>query len=328
MATIGITGGAGFIGFSLSKYLSKKKNNNIIIIDNLIRSNQTRKTIKSAKNIKFYKTNIKNKNQLIKNLKTCDIVIHLAAINGTENFYNIPGEIIDVSSKGIINVVEACKKNKIKKLLIASSSEVYNNPSIIPTDENVPIIIPDIMNPRFSYSGGKIFSELYSIHYASIFIKDVIIFRPHNIYGPDMGTKHVIPEIILKLLKQDKRKKNTLKIKGDGKQIRSFMYIDDFLFAIDLLLKKGKTGIYNIGNNNPININDLIKVIASKLDITYSIKKISKPKGDILKRIPNINKIKKIGFKNKVALSSGLDKTINWYKDNIDKINKKNKYLL
>ena len=143
-----------------------------------------------------------------------------------------------------------------------------------------------------------------------------------------MGTKHVIPEIILKLLKQDKRKKNTLKIKGDGKQIRSFMYIDDFLFAIDLLLKKGKTGIYNIGNNNPININDLIKVIASKLDITYSIKKISKPKGDILKRIPNINKIKKIGFKNKVALSSGLDKTINWYKDNIDKINKKNKYLL
>ncbi len=327
MITIGITGGAGFIGFSLANYLSKKKNNKIIIIDNLIRSNKTKKIIETKGNIKFYKTNIKNQNQLIKNLKYCDIVIHLAAINGTENFYTIPDEIIDVSSKGIINVVEACKRNNIQKLLIASSSEVYNNPIVIPTDEKVPLIIPDVMNPRFSYSGGKIFSELYSIHYASIYIKDVIIFRPHNVYGPDMGTKHVIPEFILKFLKQNQNKKNILIVKGDGNQIRSFIYIDDFLRAIDLLLKKGKTGIYNIGNNKPVKIIELINIIASKMDVSFSLKKISKPRGDILKRIPNIKKIKKIGFKNKLSLSKGLDKTISWYKKNYNKIKKNNELL-
>jgi len=331
MRTIGITGGAGFIGLYLAKFFSQKKGYKIIIVDNLVRSNQNKKLIKKIKNIQFLKTDVRDLNKLTKNLSNCNFVIHLAAINGTDNFYKIPYEVIDVASKGIINVVSACKINKIKNLLVASSSEVYNNPLRVPTNESVPLIIPDIINPRFSYSAGKIFSELYSLHYASKFIKRVIIFRPHNVYGPNMGKKHVIPEIIMKLLNANnniKNKKNIIQIKGNGKQIRSFIFIDDFAKAVEILILKGKTGVYNIGNTEPISIVKLISIIADKLNIKSKTSYLAKPKGDVNKRVPDIKKIKELGFRNKINLSKGLDITLSWYLSNYKYLKKEKNNLI
>ena len=162
-----ITGGTGFIGSNISKLLLNK-NYNVRIYDNNSRGSISNiKNIK--KKIKFIKGDIRNKILLDKALKKTDAVIHLAYVNGTKNFYKDPVKVLEIAVKGILNVLEGCIKHNIKELYIASSSEVYQTPKKIPTDEQETLKIPDIYNPRFSYGGGKILTELMGIHYGEKF---------------------------------------------------------------------------------------------------------------------------------------------------------------
>ena len=150
-----VTGGTGFIGRNIVSLLLKK-NYKILVLDDGSRGIFS---IKNNKNIKYIKGDIREKKLLNKCLKKVDAVIHLAYINGTRYFYEKPDVILDVAVKGLINVFDGCKKYKIKELYLASSSEVYQTPLKIPTDENEMLKIPDIYNPRYSYGGGKILTE-------------------------------------------------------------------------------------------------------------------------------------------------------------------------
>ena len=137
----------------------------------------------------------------------------------------------------------------------------------------------------------------------------MIIFRPHNIYGPNMGYNHVIPEIVSKLFNSN----NELLMEGSGNQSRSFCYIDDFLNAFNLLLKKGiHKNIYNIGNEDEVKIIKLIKKLISISGKNLKIKKTNEKIGGPLKRLPDITKIKKLGYKQTVLLDEGLKKTFDW----------------
>jgi len=237
----------------------------------------------------------------------------LAYINGTSSFYKIPCDILEVGTKGIINLLDLCINSKVKEFYLASSSEVYHLPKKIPTNEDESIKIPDVHNPRYSYSGGKIISELFCIHYGKKYFKKMVIFRPHNVYGPNMGTEHVVPELIQKIKNLTKINK-TIKIKGTGLETRSFIYIDDFADAFDILLKKGKhLNIYNIGNSDQISIKTLTKKILNIVKLNAKIKSSKIAKGGTTKRCPDINKISKIGYKKKISLDLGLEKSIKWY---------------
>ena len=304
MKKILITGGTGFIGAAISNYFVNK-GYNITILDNNSRGNISR--IKhNNKNINFIKGSVTNYKDVYKACKGNNCIFHLAAVNGTRYFYEKPDKVLDVSCKGIINVIDVAKKLKIKNIFLASSSEVYHLPNKIPTDEKESIKIPDIHNPRYSYAGGKILTELMGINNAKFFNK-MIIFRPHNVYGKDMGNEHVIPEIIEKI----KKAKNFIKIKGSGNQTRSFIYIDDFVEAFYLIFKKGKhLNIYNIGSQEKIRIIDLVKKIIKISNKKIIIKKEKIAKGGTEHRTPNIRKIKKLGFKNKFNISQGLREII------------------
>ena len=304
-----VTGGTGFIGAGISKLLAEK-NYKVKIFDNNSRGN-----LKKFSNIKkkfdFIKGDIRNKKQVNNAFKNVDAVVHLAYVNGTKFFYKQPIKILDIAVKGIINFFEFCIKNNIKELYLASSSEVYQTPLKIPTDENEMLKIPDIYNPRFSYGGGKILTELMGIHYGKKYFKKLIIFRPHNVYGPDMGNEHVVPEFI-KRFKRIKNKK--FKIQGSGNEIRSFIFIDDFVKAFELILRKGKhLQIYNIGTSEKITIKNLAKYIAKLLKIKISIQRTKLRKGGTTKRAPDISKITKLGFKRKFNLKNGLKKTLQFY---------------
>ncbi len=305
-----ITGGLGFIGRAIAISLAKE-NNTVLIADNNFRNKKIGSLNK--KNIKIFNIDITDGKKLKKIKSKIDCVIHLAFINGTNYFYEKPELVLDVGVKGIINIMEFCKEKSIKEFFLASSSEVYQNAKKIPTNEKVELIIPDPHNPRYSYGAGKIISEILILN--SSYFKRSVIFRPHNVYGPNMGYNHVIPEIIYKSLKANKN----ISIQGDGRNTRSFCYIDDFVEAIKILIKKGKhKNIYNIGTEKEVRINDVVKQIITMSKKNLSIKKIASKKGNAKRRCPDISKIKKIGYKPKISLKEGLIKTFNWYKKDLN----------
>ena len=302
-----VTGGSGFIGSNITKMLLEE-GHKVNIFDNNFRGKLSRiKKIKN-KNLKFFKGDIRNYNQLKKSFKNVDSVIHLAYVNGTKFFYTQPTLVLDVAIKGLINVVDICVNKNIKEVYIASSSEVYQTPNKIPTDEEEMMKIPNVMNPRYSYGGGKILSELVGINYGKKYFKKLIIFRPHNVYSEDMGDDHVIPEFIKKFKQLRNRK---FKIIGTGDEIRSFIHIDDFVNAFRLIMKKGRhLNIYNIGTNEKIKIKDLAIKLSKILKKKIKIIRTSKHVGSTNIRIPDIKKIKKLGFKQKINLDNGLKRIL------------------
>jgi len=301
-----VTGGTGFIGSSICQMLIEN-GHKVTIFDNNSRGNLG-KIYSIKKKIKFIKGDIRNYKKLNKAALKVDSIIHLAYVNGTKYFYSNPTLVLDIAIKGIVNIFEVCKKNKIRELYLASSSEVYQTPKKIPTDETESLKIPDVYNSRYSYGGGKILTELMGIHYGKKYFKKLIIFRPHNVYGQRMGYEHVIPEFIKRLKKQKGKK---FKIQGSGNEVRSFVYIKDFIDAFNLILKQGKhLNIYNIGTSEKIRIKDLAFKIAKILNKKIILRKGPLRKGSTKIRLPSINKIKKLGFKQKIKLNEGLKKII------------------
>ena len=137
----------------------------------------------------------------------------------------------------------------VRRLVLASSSEVYQTPPKVPTDETAPLSVPDPTNPRYSYGGGKIISELMAINYGRKFFDRVLIFRPHNVYGPDMGFEHVIPQFALRLkraMAQHKTGTVPFEMHGDGRQTRSFCHVDDLVRGVLVMRDKGDITSANI----------------------------------------------------------------------------------
>ena len=180
-----VTGGLGFIGSALVRRLVKV-GHKVRVLDNQFRSSCTHlKDIE--KKFEFIEGDIRDAEVVHRAMRGVDSVWHLAFINGTENFYSKPDLVLEVGVKGMVNVLDACIKEKVGELMLASSSEVYQTPSVVPTNEQVSLSIPDPLNPRYSYAAGKIISELMAINYGRKYLDRVVIFRPHNVYGPDMG---------------------------------------------------------------------------------------------------------------------------------------------
>lgn len=301
-----ITGGFGFIGSAISNLLIAK-GSRVTIFDNLSRGKRKRVFSRQSR-LKFINGDIRNFKDVKRSLKNVNVVIHLAYINGTKYFYTKPTDVLDVAVKGIVNIIDGCKERKIKELYLASSSEVYQTPNKIPTDENESLKVPNVYNPRYSYGGGKILTELMGINYGRKFFKKLIIFRPHNVYGPDMGNEHVVPEFINRF---KNLKSKDFKIQGSGNETRSFIHIKDFVQAFDILLKKGKhLEIYNIGTAEKVSIKKLAFLIANLFNRKIKLQANNLFEGSTKNRLPNIKKITKLGFKQKIKLKKGLENLI------------------
>jgi len=311
-----ITGGTGFLGSNLTRYLVQE-GYSVTVFDNDYRG--SKKRLSDIKNdFEFIKGDIRNSTHVNKALRNKNIVFHLAYINGTEFFYSKPELVLEVAVKGMMNVMDSAIKNKVEQIYYASSSEVYNEPKMFPTDESATLLIPDPKNPRFSYSGGKIISELIALNYGKKYFKKTVIFRPHNVYGPDMGNEHVIPQFSKRMneLKNKKGSNFVFPIQGSGKESRAYIYVDDFIKGIGFLLKKGKNlEIYNIGTSKETTTTQLAEKIAKILQVKIKIKPGKILEGSAKRRVPDISKIQMLGFSPSVTLEEGLLKTVNWYVD-------------
>ena len=314
MKKVLVTGGSGFIGSAICKMLTKK-GISVTSFDNNFRQNIKKKKL----SIKYIKGDITKLEDLRKIRKNFDCIFHLAFINGTKFFYEIPDKVIDVGIRGALNILQYAKENGIKELYLASSSEVYQTPNKIPTDENEIMKVPDAYNPRYSYGSSKMMSEIMSIHFGRNFLKKLIIFRPHNVYGPNMGNEHAIPNFINNIKLNLVKKKKYIYIQGAGTETRTFNYIDDFINGIEILMKKKvKSGTYNIGDKNEISIKNILILIMKIMNVNFKIKSKKITKGSTLRRRPCLKKIMKYGYKPKIQLKEGLEKTIDWYLNNFN----------
>ncbi len=313
-----VTGGSGFIGKSLVLSLLKKKEK-IYVLDNDFRGSMKKFSKLHKTSLVLIKGDIRNKKLVHKYVKKVHTVFHLAFINGTRYFYDQPRLVLDVGILGTLNVLEAVRNSqKTKTLIYASSSEVYNSPPKVPTDEMVTMIVPDTFNSRYSYSSSKLIGEIMCYNYLKDKKKKLIIFRPHNIFGENMGYEHVIPELVKKIFKASnglKRKKISLIVQGTGNETRSFCYINEAIDQILYLYKNGKSNnIYNVGNSDEIKIKALLNLIAEIVDIKLKIKPGKIRKGSTLRRCPDLKKINNLGYitPNKIY-KTGLKSTVEWY---------------
>ena len=310
MKSIIITGGAGFIGYHLAKKYSRKKFK-IFILDNFQRGKKDKflNKLNKNKNIKLISVDLsKPFNLMIDNITK---VFHLAAIVGVSNVNKSPIKTFKKNTLSLINTIDFLKRKNFKgKFIFFSTSEVYS-PLIfknighqLPTERD-DLLISNKLIDRDSYYISKIFGEKYT-QFSNI---NYLILRPHNIYGPRMGTSHVIPELL------EKAKKNKILKIYSPNHTRSFCYIDDAINQIiQISNSKNKNQIFNIGNNKEeIKIKDLAKKILSLLKINKKIIFEKNTEGSPPRRVPKIKKIlSKIRIKKFVSLENGIKKMLEW----------------
>ena len=177
-------------------------------------------------------------------------------------------------------------------------------------------MLPDSLNPRYSYGGSKIVSELIAFNYARDHYRKMQVFRPHNVYGPDMGFKHVIPQFLLRAfdLRDRVAESNVFEIQGDGSETRAFAYVDDVVSGIMTMWEKGgHREIYHIGNDQEISIAELAAFTAETVGLRMEIKGTDAPAGATPRRCPDISKMRALGYEPRVDLRTGLARTADWY---------------
>jgi nucleoside-diphosphate-sugar epimerase len=316
-----VTGGTGFIGSALVKALLNG-GADVRSLDNDSRGAR-RRLGKASKDVDLIKGDIRDPRAVMKAAKGVDSIAHLAYVNGTEFFYTKPDLVLDVAVRGMVNVIDAMLKHDVEELVLASSSEVYQTPPTVPTDEHAPLSVPDPLNPRYSYGGGKIIAELMALNYGRKKIPRVLIFRPHNAYGPDMGWEHVIPQLAVRAARLKKKAKDRtvrLPIQGTGQERRSFIFIDDLVSGIVAVIEKGEhLGIYHVGTSDEVTIAELAKEIGRGLDLDVEIVPGELQPGGTLRRCPDISKLRSLGFAPRTSLREGVERTARWYADNLSK---------
>jgi nucleoside-diphosphate-sugar epimerase len=315
-----VTGGNGFIGSSLVRALVRDGKQVRVLDDNS--RGRPHRLDDVAKDIEFIAGDVRDADAVARAAERMDEVHHLAFINGTEFFYTAPELVLDVGVRGMINVIDACRQHGIGNLILASSSEVYQTPPNIPTDESAPLSVPDALNPRYSYGAGKLISEIMAINFGRKFFQRVLIFRPHNVYGPDMGFEHVIPQFALRLHANAARQPTgrlRFEMQGTGDETRSFCFIDDLIDGIMVMRDKGEhLGIYHVGTVEEVTITDLARRIARAGG--REIEPVAGPPaaGGTRRRCPDISKLARLGYKPRVPLDEGLKPTLDWYWRNAD----------
>lgn len=310
MEKVLVTGGLGFIGRALSEKL-RDQGYDVRILDNRLRGDE--KYLDGGTDaFDIHIGDIRDPSVVESAVKGCDKVFHLAAINGTKNFYNIPRQVFEVGVVGTHLLLDAAIKEEIGEFLFMSSSEVYQTPKEVPTDESAALFLPDPINARYSYGGSKIAGEIMTVNYCRDAMDKAVIVRPHNVYGPNMGYDHVVPELALKILHAYEESGSSgpveVPLEGDGEATRAFVYVDDFVDGALMAMDKGEhLNIYHVGTEDEVSILELAKRIAQQLGIeTNFVQKPAAP-GGTMRRCPDISKMRALGYQPQIPLDRGLD---------------------
>ena len=318
MAKVLITGGAGFIGSHLSEELLKL-GEEVFVIDDL--STGSIENIEHLKNNpKFHYTidTIKNEPLLAELVDRCDVVYHLAAAVGVKLIIESPVNTIETNIYGT-ELVLKCANKKKKKVMLASTSEVYGKNNNVPFKEDYDVVLGSTKNGRWSYACSKAIDEFLALAYWREKKLPVIVVRFFNTVGPRQTGRYgmVIPNFVKQALLG-----HPITVYGDGKQSRSFTYVGDVVKGITELMNNPKAvgEVFNIGHGKEITISELAdlvkKITNSKSEIVYIPYDKAYEEGfeDMHRRSPDISKINKlIGYKPTMDIKEILEKVVEYF---------------
>lgn len=316
-----VTGGTGFIGSATVRRLVAE-GHTVRVVDNDLRGRADR-LADIADMFELVVCDVRDVEAMTEAARGMDLMLHLAALNGTENFYNRPDLVLDVGIRGMYAAMEASRNVGITEFILASSSEAYQTPPVIPTPEDVPLMIPDPWNPRYSYGGSKLISEIMLADFHRDHFTRAVSFRPHNVYGPDMGWEHVIPQIALRIHDASVAQPEgplSIEIQGDGSQTRAFVFIDDFVDGLMIMIEKGAhRNCYHIGTMHEVTMRELTLEIGRALGREVVTTSSPLPAGSTQRRCPDIGKLAALGYAPHRAFDAGVGETARWYADNAGK---------
>ena len=315
-----VTGCAGFIGYHLCHKLLTNKRYHVYGIDNLntyydvnLKKNRLKILLKFKNRFYFNKVDITNNKKISKIFlnNKYDYVIHLAAQAGVRHSINYPDVYLKNNINGFFNILECCKRYKIKHLIFASTSSVYGSNKNFPLKET-----NNTDQPLSFYASTKICNEVMAHSYSYIYKLPCTGLRFFTVYGP-FGR----PDMVLYKFTKAIHEGKNIDLFNHGNHIRDFTYIDDVVGGIKKLIKKPSKNkipyeIYNVGSDNPIHLKEFLKIIENNL--LRKAKIILQPQqlGDVHKTHAYMNKLNKIiGYRAKVNIKQGIKNFVLWYKE-------------
>jgi len=313
MKNILVTGCAGFIGWKVSEQLLDMKRN-VIGVDNLndyydpgLKRWRLR-GLRRRSNFRFYRLDISNYKKLkrVFSENRIDAVINLAARAGVRASVEDPWVYLDTNTKGTLNLLECMKDFKVKKFVLASTSSIYGLEDM-PFKETL-----KTDTPLAPYSATKKSAEVLCYAYHYLYKLDITILRYFTVYGPagrpDMSIFRFIRNIDAG---------RPIPVFGDGRQSRDFTYIDDIADGTIRALKPPGYEIINLGSDNPVRLNRVIRLIEKNLGKKARIERLPRHPADIKATWADIGKAKKLlGWRPRTSIEEGIEKTVEWFKEN------------
>lgn len=318
MKTYFITGGAGFIGSTLTERLLKE-GNKVVTIDNFCNyydpklKEENIKDFLNNTNYKLYRGDIRNREDVKKvfDENKIDVVMHLAAMAGVRPSIEDPLLYQNVNGVGTQNILEEAKLHGVKNLVMASSSSVYGNTKEVPFREDM--IVDFAISP---YAATKKANEVMAHVYHKLNDMNIIMLRFFTVYGPKQRPDLAINKFTRLMLNNEE-----IPMFGDGTTSRDYTYVDDIVDGIckscDYVMTHDNVyEIINLGSNNPISLKEMINVIGKTLGVEPKVKQMGMQPGDVDRTYADISKAKKLlEYKPSITFEEGIKKFVEWYKD-------------
>jgi nucleoside-diphosphate-sugar epimerase len=319
-----LTGAAGFIGGSLASRLVDLPETRLILTDKLNpdQGDEYFRTLISRPNVSFVQADLTTPDCLDDLSRDIDIVFHGAAILGVQQVLDAPDRVLEINAASTLNVFNFARQlTGLKRVVFASTSEVYAGTLkhfgiTFPTPESVPICLDDVRLARTSYALSKVYGEAVAFAWRKSHGLPVTVVRYHNVYGPRMGFRHVVPQTFVKIA----RSTQSVDVPS-ARHTRAFCYVED---AVEATIrcwesKRAEGEIVNIGSSSEeISIRGLVEKIASTMGRQISIREMPETAGSPARRCPDTSNLERLtGFSARVSLDEGLRRTYAWYRERL-----------